>query len=110
MVDCLLTKKINQEAAESVLGVAYLLGDGSGGPPSVPSEWWLLGWLWAELLSEPLFLESADRVSECGEQGLFCSSGTVASLRSDAVPARRAGQKHCMFLNEPPNGRKKEIL
>lgn len=47
----------------------------------------LLGWLWAELLSEPFFLESEDSASDGGEQELLCSSTKVASLWSDAVPA-----------------------
>lgn len=46
-----------------------------------------MAWLWAELLSEPLFLESEDNGSEGGEQELLCSSTRVASLWSDAVPA-----------------------
>lgn len=47
----------------------------------------LFAWLWAELWSEPFFLESEDSASDPGEQGLLCSSTKVASLWSDAVPA-----------------------
>lgn len=47
----------------------------------------LLVWLWVELLSEPLFLESEENSSEGGEQGLLCSPTRVPSLWSDAVPA-----------------------
>jgi hypothetical protein len=41
-----------------------------------------------ELLSEaePPRLESLDRLSHPGEQGLLCSSTRVASLLSEAVP------------------------
>lgn len=53
-------------------------------------EWTLFAWLWAELLSEPLFLESEDNASEAGEQELLCSSTRVASLWSDAVPAEES--------------------
>lgn len=74
-----------------------------------------MAWLWAELLSEPLFLESDDNASEGGEQELPCSSTRVASLWSDAVPAEEwssyiAQERVCNSKNRAFNHRETLLI